>query len=828
MQKIITISLNLISFIIFSFIFIIFLTYFFLIKGIQIDNFHYQNINIGKLYIKIDKKVILEANKIKIITQNKHLNNKINYDNITKLIKNILQYLTYFQKISLTHIIIDNDKINSLTFYKNKLQIDTNKFQIQSSIKMKQKKIEFIVYNLYLKNLKLKLKNITGEFIANLFKLNTKFNLTYHQSQIALNITFYNHTINYNGTIYNFTNKTITHFIDLNKYNLTTKIKQINFNGNSDNIKFKIINTNLLYKQIPIFIDNLNGNLNIKTLTLKNELSLTKIDNNILIQKSNLNIQNNIIIFNFFTTTLLSKQLNKILKQIKIKIPIYQKNGKNMVEGEIKYNLKNKKFNTSINIYTLKSQLFLYKNNFLNIKKGEIKVIDSQIIFANAEVEFNKSILNINYLINNGILDLNKMEIKTYGKIQQLNIQNILNIKNYPENIEINLLNNNINLENFDTNITLTPYLSIQLNNISKFYNYLPYLKQYNIKGNSSIKIKDSINIETNITNIKQNFILKNKKPLTALNLYTLLNNNTIYINNNNFNFIINKKLNPIKIDGIFKHIDFNLTQFIENNQSNKNNNSTQYIIKVIGKNTSLNYKNFKIYSDKLSLLYSKNKMNLESIFNERNITIYSKENNYKIYGLKIQKKTLDKLENINFLKEPLLTFFAFKTKNSDAIQGFVEIKKGYIKELQAFNNIIAFINLLPSLVTFQPLGFSSKGYKIKNGYIEYIYYNNILYIKKANIKGENLTFSAQGYLDFNKQILKMNVDVNILVKLIKDIPIVSYILLGKSGGITLKLTLDGNLSNPTVHKNTALNIIKAPLGIIQRVLITPLRPFLH
>jgi hypothetical protein len=73
-----------------------------------------------------------------------------------------------------------------------------------------------------------------------------------------------------------------------------------------------------------------------------------------------------------------------------------------------------------------------------------------------------------------------------------------------------------------------------------------------------------------------------------------------------------------------------------------------------------------------------------------------------------------------------------------------------------------------------------------------------------------------------------MNVDVNIIIKLIKDIPIVNYILLGKSGGITIKLTLDGNVSNPVVHKNTAANIIKAPLGIIQRVLMTPIRPFLN
>jgi hypothetical protein len=72
-----------------------------------------------------------------------------------------------------------------------------------------------------------------------------------------------------------------------------------------------------------------------------------------------------------------------------------------------------------------------------------------------------------------------------------------------------------------------------------------------------------------------------------------------------------------------------------------------------------------------------------------------------------------------------------------------------------------------------------------------------------------------------------MNINVNLIVKLIKDIPIVNYILLGKDGGITLRLTIDGDLKDPKVHTNTASNIIEAPLGILKRIILTPFRPFM-
>jgi len=340
------------------------------------------------------------------------------------------------------------------------------------------------------------------------------------------------------------------------------------------------------------------------------------------------------------------------------------------------------------------------------------------------------------------------------------------------------------------------------------------------------INIANKINIKTNITKTNQQILEQNLKPLKKLNFITTINNDDILIKNRKLKInIVNKNL--VKIDAKIKNIDINITKFVNNALKEKNKSKQSYIVNLRGINNNIIYETHQLYSNNLFLHYDKNFTNIESLNNDRNITLIQKNNTIKIYGFNLREKDLKKLANITFIKDAKINFFGLETNQSSAMHGFIQINKGYIKELRAFNNIIAFINLIPSLVTFNGPGFSQKGFKIRDGHIDYIYDKGILYIKKAYLKGDNLKFKAQGYIDLVKKTIKMNVDAIIIVKLIKDIPIVNYIILGKDGGINVKLLVSGNLNNPKVSKNLTEKVIEAPFGIIKRTLLTPFRIFM-
>jgi hypothetical protein len=802
------------------------------ISGINLHDINYQNIHIKELYIKIDKKLIINANNIKIVT--KKDNTKTNYSKINKIIKNNFLYLNYLQKVDIKNIQINENSINYLRFSNNELQIDTNLLYINASFTPKSNQINFLIHKITYKPMDINLENIKGYEQADLFKLKLYATYKYKKTNFDVNLNLADN-IKYSANIKNLNNELINQFTPMLKdNNVTLNADNLSITGNENKANFIIDDFDFLMNTIKINSLKLSGKLDLTNNNLTLQSQKLIVNKNINIDRLSLEIKNNLITTKFYTTEILNKKVISLLKKFNLNIPIYQANGKNNVFIKLIYNTNSKKIESYIKANILNSKLMLSKNSYLTLKKANLELNNSIITLNNSFLNYKQSIINFDYYLKKGVINLTKNFIKTKGNIKSLNIENIGKITKYPENIYINLNKLSIYLRNLKTNILIGKNVVVKLNKLSRLYPYIKYMREYQIlEGNTIIKISNKVDINTNITNTKQQILAKHFGYLKNIKINTKIKNDNITIKNKNFRInIINK--NPMKIDAGIKNIDINITKFVqealENNKtkSNKKDKVNQkYIVNLKGLNTNIIYNDTILYSHYLSIHYDKNYINIESLDNDRNISIIKKNHILKIYGFNIRNKDLKKLANIDFIKDAKINFFALQTKYSPALNGFIEINRGYIKELKTFNNILAFINVVPSLVTFHGAGFSGKGFKIRYGHIDYIYNEGILYIKKADIRGDNLKLKAQGYIDLVTKTIKMNVDATIIVKLIKDIPIVNYIILGKNGGITLKLKVSGKLSDPKVEKNLAKEAIKAPFGIIKRTLITPFRLFM-
>ena len=849
-----------------------------MIKGINIQNLNYSNIKVEKLYIKIDKKLILKAKNIKITSKS---NKSFNIKQTNKIIKDILQYLSFFQNIDIHNISINKNKINYLVFKNNTFQIDTNDIAINAKITPKDNKTNFNISQLNIKKYNIDLSNIKGDFYSDLLHLYIKLKGNYQDSTFGINAKISSKNIWFDGYINN-----------LNKIphqNINLLIDKITFHGKNKNINFKIDNlylknkitlkanltgnynngnlylntklANIIYKKYHINLYDTQINYDNNKLNITNykiflkEYNLTSYNNNIAYQNNNLyfNIQkltfdyqtlknitlnhinatfinnilntqiksislNNLIVNNinvtynkklliqFKTNLLLTKQLRNILK-VFVDIPVYQTTGKNHADIKLSYD---NSFHIDITISTKNSKLFVAPNEYLTIKKGYIHIKDNQLFIKDSIVNYQKSIFNVDYYVKNGLIDFNKAYLKTKGKILDLTLENILNITNYPENIFMDFNTLTLSLKNLKTSMKIADKIYLNINKVSLLKPYCKYLKEYKI-NNGYIKttISNKIVIIPHLIT-SQNIILKNLHQIKNISAKITIDNK-INIKNPN----INLNIIDTNITGKYHDLDINITRFIDKNSSNNTNISA----KIKAKNTYIIYDKYKIYLDNLNLKYFNNESNIIANNKKTQILFNSNNKKFNLIAKHLTDKILKDL-NINFIKDADIDVII--NKHNHYIDGHVNLNFGYIKDLKAFNNLIAFINLIPSLVTFQPAGFSQKGYKIKSGYIDFIYTNNILHITKAHIQGINLTFDAKGEINLEKNSIKMAVNANILVKLLKDIPILNYILLGDDGGITIKLLVTGDLKNPTIHKNTATNIIESPINIIKRIITTP------
>ncbi len=762
----------------------------------------------------------IEYNDTKIILKNCKSRGYININNYNfseKLIcKKILlknkftaQLLNNKIKINNKNILLKTKKANIIyPPYKIYLSFLNLFYEFKPKILMlnaKKENINYKNYKFYSKNFTLNynLKNKNLYLYTKNLKLNNEINFTSKELLIYKNdkTTF-------------FLNKNILK----NKY-FTLKTKKIN-----GNLK-KIFITDIIGKLLDFNIFIQSPIINVKNKALKT--------NKIVI--NNINFNNNILKYskNFFTfkthtTTLLNHNIKQILKYFKINLPIIQKKGKNDIKISLSSNFKN------LNIkYKVKSKKSLFKitdfsipffYNVLSIKgnKKKANIIVSDFLFP---YQYLNSNIDANITVN-----FPKKYFNSFVYIKKLNVDKYLQIKNFHEKIVMDLIKKYIFL--------LNSSIFVNLNNKTIYFYDLKRLLKYSIfheifeNGEAIIKLlNDKVAI---FVNAKLNYpLILNQKNPRDIKANLLITKNNIQINTKNSNvkiknlqklmaYIKNTDIDVVGLVKIIKSIDKLI------NEINKNA-SASYNFKAVvqGNNTNFIYKNHKFITKKATFEYNKD-FKFTAKYNKSTLKGFTKNGYLLIEGKHYNTKTLI----------PLLSFFKHFSKidlnfilvrsPEDFYTGKIYINSGIVKDLKALNNIIAFVNTIPAILTLNTPGYSSKGYKIQKGYIDYILYDNILYFKQIKINGINLDFNGKGYVDLNLNIIKLKLNVTVKLKL-KKIPIIgkalSYLLFGKDGYLHINIFVNGNVDNPKITKDLGFGI-ESPFILFKRALTLPFNIF--
>ncbi len=148
------------------------------------------------------------------------------------------------------------------------------------------------------------------------------------------------------------------------------------------------------------------------------------------------------------------------------------------------------------------------------------------------------------------------------------------------------------------------------------------------------------------------------------------------------------------------------------------------------------------------------------------------------------------------------------------------------MKDFKAYNNTLALINTLPDLAVLHNPGFSQKGFSIEEGVVEYrvIEQKHIIF-DSIYIKGATATVVGKGEIDLEKKTITIDLAIQIarnLGKLIGNLPLVGYIVMGENKSLTVGLKITGDLDKPVVNTSAAKEILTLPLQIVKRTLEAP------
>lgn len=474
--------------------------------------------------------------------------------------------------------------------------------------------------------------------------------------------------------------------------------------------------------------------------------------------------------------------------------------------------------------------------------------------------QFDSKISNLKISIAGDSIEFGKVDIFEKELNLSSQVSGIYNLSNGIGNFDISLNNINVQplvIKNKELKINLkTPNrLQIDIPTLESSFLMLDENKwRVELKNLSLISsiVKESINKipaiggEISLTGSSDikftgHLILSDQKILKIgdkfvndLNISGLVANDEVKISANKNIFVHNKNnKTKIWIDGY----DFNisgLNEYIDKNENDKKD--------VAEKNSSIelpnltvNLKNGKFYfadgnnSYATSSTYLQMKNN--SIFvkskpaESGTITVETENSRYVVRGVGLRGNTISEISNFHGLSGGDYNLY-IKGSDSD-FDGLLQFGKLKIKDLELINNILAFINTVPALLTFSQPGFNHNGLRITAGYLQFNKKADVLNIVDLKVDGESVDLSGYGKIDFAKQKIDLFLDISAIKyidKVIENIPIANYLILGDDGSIATRIHIKGDLNDPEISTELAKEIISTPFEIGKRAFNIPLK----
>lgn len=471
-----------------------------------------------------------------------------------------------------------------------------------------------------------------------------------------------------------------------------------------------------------------------------------------------------------------------------------------------------------LKLNTLKCTL---NNTDAVIDEDGLNILNSSIRIDNiGDTKFNSK---YDFKNNKGELNLEKIYLnnKTFGEMFSSS-----------SNIKIDITSNDNSLKMRAKELSIDYILKekswkLEIDSIKNIYKKSKLLQDYNItNGNFNIyeHSKDE-NIYFNAKTIfpykvlvlenrpVSNYFISGKIDKTSDNI-SLKINDTIDIH-------VDKYIN-ISADNIGINIDEVLTYF--DNKGSSSPKETKGVIFNSKKSNIYISHNRYIVSDKLDLQYFDNVLSAQLEHKNGSAGFRLEDERFYLYGDRFNDEFMDKLFALSKFENGEFSFSMLGAV--DDYDGLMYIKNTTIHEYKILNNILAFINTIPSLVTFSVPGYNKHGLHLKSAYLSFHSKNDIFDIKDISFDSQELDIVGRGKASFKHN----NIDLDLTLKSnlgssVSKIPIVGYILLDKDT-ISTSLKIEGKLSDPSVKSLIAKDIVVMPLNIIKRTLLAPLKLF--
>jgi len=831
---------------IFLFITLLFIV---LTNGVRLENLKLPKVEISQLYIKLDKKLIVNINTIDIDTQSKR---DSSFEEIHSLTKNLPYLYSFFESISIQNIKYNNKTVHLL--YKNEtFYVDSDFVTIDAKLRDWKESVEVDLKQMILKDFNIEIKgNLQANLKEKLFDFRGNFT-----------------TFNINGGVEIRADKNMLYY-KLNTKKFKTLKPFMNFLSKKTDMEPLI--SAWIYKKIvadEYQLHNLEGQFNLDTLDFYPKLmkaratgknAVVKFDENApsaLVNELDVILKNDQLIFDvkkaeyqgkdvsdtevyiyhlmsvgagivvdINANTILDDSIHAVLHAFDINVPLTQTAG--TTEANVKIDIKFLPFG-------VKSYTGYFKINDANIslngvpmysKSGYVELDNGMIYLKNTNLKY-KTLFDI---YTSGDLNLTNGVYKSENQIKSLHVNfdtiNLLDIKDFNSTATMKIDDNgtSVYIDKLKSDLQfLTKNNKIIIEDLNLLYPNSTLMKDIGIKGGKlEIDTNDFINykIKANLKDMDLP-LEKNGKQINEIDLNITTNSKNLEIISNDEKIKITKN-DELKI--IIKDIDvtFNSAKYEESVDIGK--------VTIVGVNSNIRDINSSLKIPSNHYVYKQNGKNLTFNSNLFKQSIFMEQTDKSIY---LNSKNLTDMFINTILGKKVFENGSFEFHldgvNTKKLDGTFIAKNTTLKGMSFYNNLMAFMHTIPSLVTFKNPGFNDNGYAITHAIVDFQRVNDIVKISELKINGKSADVTGKGTINLKTGELDIQLQISVFKNfssLVNSIPVVNYIFLGKDGKMYTSVQVNGTLDKPKMKTHIIQDTVLSPVGIIKRTIEIPFMIF--
>ncbi|MDR1613962.1 MAG: AsmA-like C-terminal domain-containing protein [Campylobacteraceae bacterium] len=815
-------------------------------NGIRIDNLSLFNVKITGLYIKLDKKLFVEADMIKI---DDNVTKSSSSSSLNDVIDMIPYIHTFFNTIIVNDIEYKNEKVQ-LMYQDENFYVNSSLLTLKTKIYLQKRR------NLLLDMEEMLLKDIdvgfSGKMNINLRRDEYAFNGSFRVFDITgeANLEVKDNMLSYHIASDDFASpkiflENISKYINLNDtiknwiygYTKGSNYKILSLSG-----KIDLVSRNFYPKNISalVQIDDLNVTFNpnvppahVKEVRAKMENDkIAFLLSNPVYQGENLT-KADILIYNLTqgksgikidlaANAFYNDSINKIVKAYtNADIPIRQKSGKTDANVSIDVTFADAQANVRADIAIRDADINI-NGVLMHTPYANLHLNNSIIEFKNTRLQYDKLFdISINGTLNASAKEMNADSFIHSILIDAAN-KSIVSISNISTPFDLNIIDNGITLyiHELESNLTFADTNIFRLDSISRFYPYSEIAQEYGIKnGRITIRSNDLKNFK-GYANVRGLDL-----PLSSAGVPFTRFAGSFEITENSFDIASNNKRVALTLkddinltlNSLDINIDLNKTEDIK---------TSSMSIAVTAKNGSIIIipSNITILADEYNFSFKEDNISLNLMYKNAFLNFTKDKEHFDLVAKDMRSEFLNALANKEFFKKGNFDFYA-KGESEDEFLGVLNLKETRLKDFLVLSNVIAFLNTIPSLATLSDPMYSTSGFPIKNGTVEFIKSKDYLFIQTLFLEGYSSDIEGSGYVDLKTNNVYLDLRIFIIKSLsniINKIPVVNYIILGDDGTIKLQLSVRGTLNEPKIETNLANDTLMSPFNMIKRVFELP------